>query len=154
MAVPGLVMRMAAPLSNGGKPATSSLAPAAPCPNVQAYYIFEGRADATPRYNTAYFLSDITPVLNSSSYYEDDLKAHTGNLACVAWEVCSFINGRDSSDEKELSSHLHLLPTPPAIGSTVVSNGGTPGPGWEKDFEDWYTMEHSALLSLVPGWNN
>lgn len=154
MAVPGIIMRMAAPRASGGQTPTSNLAPPAPCPKVEAYYIFEGRDDETPKYNTAYFLSDITPVLNSSSYYEEDIKVHSGGLTSLAWEVCAFIKGRDSSEAKELSSHPHLLPTPPAIGSTVVSNGGTPSPGWEQDYEDWYNSEHSGLLSLVPGWNN
>ncbi|TPX11542.1 uncharacterized protein E0L32_007753 [Thyridium curvatum] len=154
MAVPGIIMRFAQPRPGRDEVPESSLAPPAPAPNVEAFYMFEEQDGLQPKYNTTYFLSDITPVLNDPEFYNDDVKAHSEQFASIAWEVCGFLNGRDTSEAKELSSEPHILPKPPAIGSTLVSNGGTPGPGWEQDYVDWYTTEHSAKLSLVPGWNN
>ena len=147
-------MRVVQPHEGQGEISDSSLSPPAPCPNVEAFFSFEGRDDLKPRYNTTYFLTDITPVLNDPSYYSDDVKAHSGDFASIAWEVCAFLNGRDTSEAKELAEKPHLLPRPPAIGSTLVSNGGTPPSDGEQDYLDWYSLEHSALLSLVPGWNN
>lgn len=154
MAIPGIIMRMAQPHDPQAKPPQSILAPPALCPNVEMFYIFVAQDDLAPRYNTTYFLSDIRPVLDSSAHYDNDVKATADHLASLAWEVCAFMHGRDTIEAKELSSQPHLLPKPPAVGSTMVSNGGTPGPGWEQDYNDWYSLEHSALLSLVPGWNN
>lgn len=147
-------MRMVQPAPGQGKPPPNILAPPAPCPNVEAYYIFEEMDHDLPRFNTTYFLSDIRPVLENASFYEDDVKATEGGLATLAWEVCSYMNGRDTSEAKEMALEPHLLPKPPVIGSTVVSNGGTPKPDWVQDYVEWYNIEHSRLLSLVPGWNN
>ncbi|CAH0028045.1 unnamed protein product [Clonostachys rhizophaga] len=124
IAVPGIVHRLAQPKDNSAPFLPDAvLAPPGIIPGI------ESQDDLTPQYNTTYFLSDIRPVLESSSYFDEDVKKNGGPLASLAWEVASFINGRDTIQQKELTSEPHLLPSPPAIGSTLVSNGGTPADG-------------------------
>ncbi|VUC26640.1 unnamed protein product [Clonostachys rosea] len=155
MAVPGIILRLTQPKDNSATlPPNDVLAPPAIVPGVEGFYIFESQDDLTPRYQTTYFISDIRPILESSSYFDEDVKRAGDQLASLGWEVASFVNGRDSAQQKEMTSEPHLLPSPPAIGSTLISNGGTPADGWDQDYNDWYNKEHSAALSLVPGWNN
>lgn len=144
-------MRFVQP-TNGDDVPENILAPPNPCPGVEAFYVFDRRDELSPRYNTTYFLSDITPVLNNSSFYEEDVKSHPS--VTITWEICSYVNGRDTISDGPMSHEPALLPKPPALGSTLVSNGGTPPADGVQDYIDWYNLEHSAKLSLVPGWNN
>ena len=128
--------------------------PASPCSNVEAVQILRANDSEKPSQNIVYYLSDISPLLSSSSAYDEDVRAHGSELASISWVVCSFINGRDRSSPKAPSGSANVLPSPPATGSILVANGSTPRPEKEQDYHDWYDQEHGEKLTRVPGWNS
>ena len=147
-------MRLVEPGSAGEPTPDSGLTPTAPCPNVEASYALEANDDKTPSHNTVYFLGDITPIINSSSPYEEDVRTHELGLTSIAWVICAFVNGRDDAKAKSPQASPHVLPTPPMPGSSLVINGSTPRPDKEQDYNDWYDEEHGEKLTLVPGWRS
>lgn len=151
--VPGIITRFVQPDDPTASLPDAVLAPPEPVPGVEAFYVTEANDDLAPKYNIVYFVKDITPILESSSYYDADVKASTAP-AKITWDVCSFLNGKDAVEAKELTKEPHVLPAPPVPGSTLVSNGFTPHVEWEQDYNDWYDQEHGHKLSLVPGWNS
>ncbi|CAH0024670.1 unnamed protein product [Clonostachys rhizophaga] len=146
MTSPGILMRLAQPAEANG----SAQPPLAPVPNVTSVMQLEADDGKTPQLNTLYFLSDISPILSSASYFEKDTEASQGS---VAWVVLSFINGRESSGLAGASGPNNLN-SPPAANSVVVINGSTPREDKEQDYHDWYDQEHGLKLSAVPGWNS
>lgn len=145
-------MRLVEP-GNAGQPTPdSTITPASPCPNVETVYTLEANDGKTPSLNTIYFVSDITSILQSSSAYEQDVRAHESGLTSIAWVVCAFINGRDDPQAKGPSTSPHVLPTAPVSGTSLVINGSTPRPDKEHDYHNWYDQEHGGKLTLVPGW--
>lgn len=153
MAVPGIVMRLVEPRDTANPPSSQAIAPPSPCPNIQAIQAFAADDSEKPSRNTIYYLSDISPVLSSSSAYDEDLRANGPELASLSWIVCSFVNSRDPSNPSAASTASQLLTAPPAPGSVLVANGYTPKPGTEDEYNAWYDTEHGEKLSLVPGWN-
>lgn len=147
MVVPGVLMRLVEP----AKSSSSIEAPAAPCSGVQAVQILTANDSEKPSQNTVYFLNDISPLLSSSSAYDEDVRSNGSELASVSWVVCSFINGRDGSST---SAQSQVLPNPPVAGSVLVVNGSTPRPDKVQDYHDWYDQEHGEKLTRVPGWNS
>lgn len=120
--------------------------------DIEAVYTLKANDDSTPLYNTLYFLSDITPLVNSRSQYNAD---KTGSSSSeVSWVICSFINGRDTAGlSHEPQTKPHVLQNPPARGSILVINGSTPRADKEDDYHAWYDQEHGGKLTKVPGWN-
>lgn len=156
MAVPGVLMRLVQVKGNGVDESITS--PPSVASNAEAIYKLTANDDGTPSLNTLYFLSDITPIIASSTEYDEEVK-RAGESADVAWVVCTFINGRDDVTPKEepLSAALtkpQVLLKPPSPGSVIVINGSTPRSDKEQDYHDWYDQEHGGKLTLVPGWNN
>lgn len=125
-----------------------------PCPHIEAAYNLSADDDKAPSRNIVYFLGDITPILHSSSAYDEDVRAHRHGVTSIAWIVCAFVNGRDSKTIHDPITIPHVLLQPPAKGSLVVINGSTPRAGNEQDYHDWYDQEHGDKLTLVPGWNS
>lgn len=146
-------MRLAQPGPNGPPPA-DALAPQSPCPGVEAIFTTEADDEKTPNSNTIYFLKDITPLVESSTFYDEDVAAHKSTILSISWVICAYINGRDKSSTTEGLAKTHLLPTPPSSKSILVVNGSTPRPDKEQDYHDWYDQEHGNKLTLVPGWNS
>ena len=141
-------MRFVQPNKTSASNQHSKYVPDTPCPGVEALQSLVALDDQAPSHNTIYFLSDIRPVLESSSFYDADLGAHNDSLT---WVICAFINGRDASSQEPNNTH-HLLSKPSAVGSILVANGSTPRSGKEQDYHDWYDREHGAKLANVPGW--
>ncbi|KAK7217178.1 hypothetical protein V2G26_005181 [Clonostachys chloroleuca] len=101
MAVPGIVHRLVQPKDNSAPLLSDEiLAPPGIVPGIEGFFVFERQDDLTPQYNTTYFISDIRPVLESSSYFEEDVNKNGDQLASLGWEVASFINGRDTVQQK------------------------------------------------------
>lgn len=153
MAVPGIVLRLAEPRDATNPPSTQAVAPPSPCPNVQAVQAFAAGDSEKPSRNTVYYLSDITPILSSSSAYDEDVRASGTELASLSWIICSFVNGRDPSSPSTASTASQLPSAPPVPGSVLVANAYTPKPGTEGEYNAWYDTEHGEKLTLVPGWN-
>lgn len=153
MAIPGVLMRFVQPRDPEAPPSGSAVAPPSPCPNVQAIQAFAADDAQQPSHSTVYYLSDITPIVTSSSAYDEDVRRHGSELASLSWIVCSFVNGRDPSDPSSASTATQLLSAPPVTGSVLVANGYTPKPGTEQEYNDWYDTEHGEKLTRVPGWN-
>lgn len=153
MTVSGVVMRLVQP-GNDLSPQDAAIAPAAPCPNIEATYIMVVGDYKVPSFNTIYFLRDVSPVTSSSSAYDEDVRTHGSELASISWVVCAFINGRDKPNSKGSARSANIVTTRPVNGSVVVVNGSTPKPDKEQDYHDWYDQEHGEKLTLVPGWNS
>ncbi|PKS13407.1 hypothetical protein jhhlp_000178 [Lomentospora prolificans] len=153
MAIPGILMRLVEPRDATQPLSDSAVAPVTPCPNIEATQTFEANDSEQPSRNTVYYLSDISPILSTSSKYDEDVRAHSSALASISWVVCSYINGRDASDPTRAQSSVHILPITPVAGSILVANGSTPRPDKEQDYHDWYDQEHGEKLTHVPGWN-
>lgn len=151
MAIPGILMRLSEPLDGHSDPAIS---PASPCPNVQAIHRFVENDSQKPSRNTVYYLSDITPILTSPSAYDEDARTNGPALSSLSWIICSFTNSRDPSNPGLASTANQLHDSPPVPGSVLVSNGYTPKPGTEEEYNAWYDTEHGEKLTHVPGWNS
>lgn len=149
MEVPGILMRLVEPRDGGEVTPDAPLLLPIPSSLVKAAYNLSAADDSAPSQNTIYFLRDISPLLASSSGYDADVNACSGDAAYLSWVVCGFVNGRDKSS----TAASNTLPTPPAIGSILVINGNTPRAGKEQDYHDWYDQEHGAKLTAVPDWN-
>ncbi|SPO06779.1 uncharacterized protein DNG_09473 [Cephalotrichum gorgonifer] len=155
MAVPGVLMRLVEPRATTLASSDSTFVP----PNVEATQFLEANDSQKPSQNAVYYLSDISPLLSTSSAYDEDVRAHGSELTSISWVVCSFINGRDgphlgSGSDITSSSVEYTMSGPPATGSVVVINGSTPRPDKEQEYHDWYDQEHGEKLTLVPGWNS
>lgn len=153
MAIPGILIRLAQPREGVSDPPGRAVTPPSPCSNVQAVQSFVANDGQEPSHTTVYYLSDITPIVSSSSAYDEDVRCHGSELASLSWIACSFINGRDPSNPGNASTSTQLLPTPPATGSVLVANGYTPKPGTDQEYNAWYDTEHGEKLTHVPGWN-
>lgn len=136
---------------DGSEPSDSVLAPANVCPNIEATYRLKRDEKLTPQFNTVYFLTDIAPVLENPSLYEEDARNHSETISSLTWVVATFINGRVPSSDKAITSPHAPATTPPA-GTVVVVVGQTPQADKEQDYHDWYDQEHGAKLKFVPGW--
>ena len=146
-------MRLAQPGPNGPPP-RDAVVPQAPCPGIEATYHAEADDEKTPILNTVYFLSDITPLMESSKFYDEDIAVNNSSLLSISWIVCAYINGRDKTSTTDGLAQSHVLPAPPSKQSILVVNGSTPRPDKEQDYHDWYDQEHGNKLTLVPGWNS
>lgn len=146
-------MRLVEPKPHTEKPQQSVITPILPCPNVQETYNLDANDSQTPLKNTVYILSDISPIVDSSSAYEEDVRAHCADLASISWVICAFINGRDKPNVEGKDGSQHSLRSPPDSGSIIVVNGSTPRRDKEQDYHNWYDQEHGDKLTLVPGWN-
>ncbi|KAJ5772466.1 hypothetical protein N7520_002995 [Penicillium odoratum] len=144
MANPGIVMRLS----------ETPERPAVPFPNIEGTYILEANDGETPSFNTVYFLSDIGPILSSSTHYDADIITNSAGPTSLSWKVCAYINGRDRTNGTDSSEPTpHLLPETPVTSSIMVANGSTPRVDKEQDYHDWYDQEHGEKLMQVPGWN-
>lgn len=147
MATPGILMRFVE------RETASDKSPQ--IPNTETIYNLVANDEKTPLHNTLYFLSDITPLLESEFPFRADVEANGSGEkpnSSISWVVCSLINGRNSSSGG-MGKVNNAPPEAPAQGSTLVVNGNTPRTGKEQDYHDWYDQEHGEALTKVPGWN-
>lgn len=121
-------------------------------PNIQKTYTAVADDGEKPSRLVLHVVSDISPLLSSPEFFEEDVKANPN--VTLSWIVCGFINGRDAgAPETDDPSTVHPLSYEPALNSKIVINGGTPRPEKEHDYHDWYNQEHGTALAGVPGWN-
>lgn len=144
MPTPGLLMRLVQSLQ-GQTPSNEALAPSNVSPNIDAIYRLARTDDKSPEYNTTYFLSDISPLVEDESFYEKDRESFKTSLESIAWVLVSYINGHPFT-------HSSVPPSPPPLGTEIVMNGSSPKPEYEADYHNWYDQEHVGKLGGVPGW--
>ncbi|KAH7030580.1 uncharacterized protein B0I36DRAFT_408587 [Microdochium trichocladiopsis] len=171
MPTPGVVMRMlTAPPANENTGTAPS--PATISAGVEAVYHLSATDNLQPAASTMYFLSDIEPILNDSSLFDEDvsntsLGSETSGRG-LAWLVLSYITGRDDGYGRFAPSqvpptsffpHGHNKdtngsnePQLPPVGTVVVANGSSPRADKEDDYHAWYEEEHAGRLAKVPGW--